>query len=166
MWSYDRRFLCFDGPPRRKQDHSAPCCLCLNITSCGSCAFLPVKSDGTHSPTGKAFFSTFQIIFIIIAGATTETGIMFQKNRPFDDLHISLVHFLLHLRKETAWEMWGKCRRWGYRLSEVIFRDRNQTEGRFCSRSVSTANQCNGENTCARCPDCSNIWLIRTQIFN
>lgn len=44
----------------------------------------------------------------IIAGAATEAEIMFQKrkkNRPFDHLDITSVHFLLHLRKETRWEM-------------------------------------------------------------
>lgn len=55
-------------------------------------------------------------------------------NWPFGDLDISLLHFLLHVRKETGWEMWEKCRRWGYRLSEVILWDRNQAEGRFCIR--------------------------------
>lgn len=55
-------------------------------------------------------------------------------NRPFGNRDISLLHFLLRVRKETGWEMWEKCRRWGCRLSEVILWDRNQAEGRFCIR--------------------------------
>lgn len=84
----------------------------------------------------------------------------------FTALTISPVHFLLHVRKDTGWEMWKKRWGWGYRLSEVILWDCNQAEGRFCICSAASIFRCIGENTCTCCSEHSNIWLIRTQILD
>lgn len=84
---------------------------------------------------------------------------MFQRNRPFEDLDIASVHFLLHLRKEMQ-EVGIQAVR-----GHLPGMQPNQGEvlQSFCAHNQFIF-RCNGENTCACCPECSNIWLIRTHL--